>query len=862
MNLPLQITRYMSFREPQEEALVVLDEISAGIEYKTAQLDSVAAISSEKSLSAKPVKFDTQFPSFCFALATGVGKTRLMGGCMYYLWKSKRYRNFFILAPNITIYEKLRAELNPAHDKYMFVGLSDFPRPDVYDGNNYLRFKPEMLFDENQIQVFIFNISKIFTRTDLEFKFHKFNEFLGNSFSAVLQEMDDLVVLMDESHRYRGEASLNAINHLKPVLGLEFTATPKYKHNVIYSFNLAQSIGRFVKSPTVVTRTNLTTSDAKEIEKLKLLDGMARHELKKGRLEEYCQANNLPWVKPFVLISTKDTTHARQVREFLESDQFCDGIYKGKVIEIHSGTRGEETDENVTRLLAVEQPTSNVEIVIHVNMLKEGWDVKNLYTIIPLRASVSEILTEQTIGRGLRLPFGKITGDYDLDALEIISHDQYARLIQEAKDSPIFKFKEFDEQDLRPMTTVSVTHGFVELAPVLERLAKKKEMLFTSELTDEQRLNEIVGEIVAEETAKQEAIEEYGVDSEQAKKIIQEGPLLFPVSVTAAEVKKFDPAILEKELKEALRRYAEASIDVPDLRTETSTVAKLEPFEVRVTTGPFELVDQRVLTQDLATGEEKEREKLEVLDIDNPKGFLAARVIDAIEELDVANDKEAVMALVEKYLTLMGTTKDEIGKIVHLYRDVIVKDLKNQIEKHIHDESKVTIYAKSGFVRFRSYSKTVLAKDGIVNYTQEVAKADIKRYLFDGFKKSLYPQVPFDSTPEKDLAGIIERDADILKWIRPPEGNVPIIYKGRPYNLDFIIQTEQTKYLIEVKARNELEPTLDQEVKEKAISAIRWCKTASEIDKGFKWEYKLIPDDVIKSTNTFKFIISQAVHVE
>ena len=162
MNLPLQISQYMSFREPQEEALVVLDEISAGIDYKTAQLDSIAAISSEKSRSVKPVRFDTQFPSFCFALATGVGKTRLMGGCMYYLWKSKGYRNFFILAPNITIYEKLRAELNPTHAKCMFVGLSDFPRPDVYDGDNYLRFNPQSLFAGSQCRVFIFNISKIF----------------------------------------------------------------------------------------------------------------------------------------------------------------------------------------------------------------------------------------------------------------------------------------------------------------------------------------------------------------------------------------------------------------------------------------------------------------------------------------------------------------------------------------------------------------------------------------------------------------------------------------------------------------------------------------------------------------------------
>jgi type III restriction enzyme len=542
----------MSLREPQYEALVGLDEISNSVDYKTAHLDSVAGIASEKSKSAKPVQFDTQFPSFCFALATGVGKTRLMGGCMYYLWKSKGYRNFFILAPNITIYEKLRAELSPAHPKYMFVGLSDFPRPDVVDGENYLRFNlQKWLFEENQCRVFIFNISKIFTaRTDTEFKFHRFNENLGNSFSAILQEMDDLVILMDESHRYRGEKSLKAINYLKPVLGLEFTATPTYKQNVIYSFNLAQSIGRFVKTPTIVTRTNLTTSDAQEIEKLKLLDGMTRHELKKSRLLEYCQSNNLPLVKPFVLLSTKDTTHAGQIKAFIESGDFCDGRYKGKVIEIHSGTRGEETDENVSRLLQVEQPTSNVEVVVHVNMLKEGWDVKNLYTIIPLRASVSEILTEQTIGRGLRLPFGDVTKDYDLDALEIISHDQYAKLIQAAKNSPIFKFKELNEQDLRPVKIIPVSHKYVELDDVLDRLAEEKKILFASELSDEHRLNEVVKGIVAEEAAKYEMAVQFAAEPEKLKEAVEKQPMLFAISGEKIEVKKFDAAALEAELIE------------------------------------------------------------------------------------------------------------------------------------------------------------------------------------------------------------------------------------------------------------------------------------------------------------------------
>lgn len=61
-------------------------------------------------------------------------------------------------------------------------------------------------------------------------------------------------------------------------------------------------------------------------------------------------------------------------------------------------------------------------------------DVTNLYTIIPLRASASETLTEQTIGRGLRLPYGERTGVEEVDRLSIVSHDKYEAIINLAND--------------------------------------------------------------------------------------------------------------------------------------------------------------------------------------------------------------------------------------------------------------------------------------------------------------------------------------------------------------------------------------------------------------------------------------------
>src|SRR6267143_1535338 len=116
----------------------------------------------------------------------------------------------------------------------------------------------------------------------------------------------------------------------------------------------------------------------------------------------------------------------------IQQDAFFEGRYKDRVITVHSSQRGEEKDETVEKLLSVESPANPTEIVIHVNMLKEGWDVTNLYTIVPLRAANARILIEQSIGRGLRLPYGKRTGVDAVDTLNIVAHDKFQEIIDEA----------------------------------------------------------------------------------------------------------------------------------------------------------------------------------------------------------------------------------------------------------------------------------------------------------------------------------------------------------------------------------------------------------------------------------------------
>jgi type III restriction enzyme len=165
----------------------------------------------------------------------------------------------------------------------------------------------------------------------------------------------------------------------------------------------------FVKEPAVVTRKNFNPSgmSPEEIERMKLEDGVRLHESVKVELETYARESGNPIVKPFLLVIARDTTHAGALIQVIRSEKFFEGTYRDKVIQVDSSRTGREEEEMIERLLQVESTSEPTEIVIHVNMLKEGWDVTNLYTIVPLRAANARILIEQSIGRDCACPTAK-----------------------------------------------------------------------------------------------------------------------------------------------------------------------------------------------------------------------------------------------------------------------------------------------------------------------------------------------------------------------------------------------------------------------------------------------------------------------
>lgn len=872
-----RISYAMSLRGPQKEALSYLDAISTHCDYQRDSTAAVETAATEHCEKQHPIKVDAKFdfPSFCFAMATGIGKTRLMGACIYYLYKTKGYRHFFILAPGSTIYDKLRKESNPAHPKYIFKGLeAEMGSPKVYDGENYDTYpvhyeQTALTFEKSsEIELFIFNIGKIFnSKTDTQFNFHKFQETLGMSFSAVLASFNDLVICMDEAHRYYAPSSMKAINFLKPVLGLEYTATPKSTSNVIYSYDLARgAVEGYLKTPVVMGRSNMAGYTDADIEEMKIRDGLTQHEHRKAVLRQYCDDHDLPYVKPIVLIACKDTNHAKDIRSLIDSDGFLNGRYKGKVIEIHSNMKGEETEENVRLLLSIEKAENPIEIVLHVYKLKEGWDVNNLFTIIPLNAAKSDILAMQTIGRGLRLPFGFITGDEDIDTLDIVAHEHYRELVDEIKNSDIFRCRDLDRTGVEPTDTVDVSSPVDDAQlSLFDQLVTDTGTLTFREADNPQTQQNLYdaylrtfgpGKQRQTSEADDNQISMFDLPAQDGSSAGDQTLAIPEPAPTPAGDKK---PMLKEEFVQKFREYSGRAISVPKILVQTTSEVKFNRFQVRRTIQDFEVAMAKIERFDAVNQQFLAAVDAQILEVEDAMNTLACMLLDSIPELSY-DDADFIIDVVDQYLAQIEGDEEDKRKIVRRYATLIVSDIRAQIFEHVERKTQDIHTVQKDLILFRRFVKNI-RKDGRVRFDRPFTdKANIRKYLFIGYKKGYYTENGFDSDKERLFSIILEEDPEVIRWIKPPLNQLGLFWQaGQQYNPDFLVETATHKYMVEVKAANEVTA---QDVVAKAREGIRWCRFASTADPDHKpWVYRLITDENIHPGNTCRYTLGTAVEI-
>ena len=901
------ISARLSLRAPQRTALEILADICEQIDFSK-ETDAAQALEIIRNSYPNVTDFERDFPSLCFALATGVGKTRLMGAFIAYLNQAKGIKHFFVLAPNLTIYNKLITDFSPESPKYVLKGIAEFTNtpPEIITGDNYesgrgireegklQRTIPGMTASTDPIHINIFNISKINSevRGGKAPRIKRLSEYIGESYFNYLAGLEDLVLIMDESHRYRGSAGINAINELKPILGLELTATPQIEKgtsavpfkNIIQSYPLSQALADgFVKEPSVATRENFNPAQysPEQLETIKLEDGVRIHESTKVDLETFTRQNDLPPVKPFMLIVARDTDHAETLVRTMKEEKFFGGRYADKVITVHSNQHREEADETVKSLLAVESPEEKTEIVVHVNMLKEGWDVTNLYTIVPLRAANSKTLVEQSIGRGLRLPFGKRVNYKPADRLTIVAHDKFSEIVDEAnrpdsvlKIVPVYIGRDVAVEPKKAVTAEPniITALFGDKSEIVSANGEPLTNNAPAEIPQQQKMifeNPRDREIAVATFEVIKKYERLNSSAELKKPEIQAAivrevkenlPLPAQASFTEVEAKPD----FEKIVEQVTEKFVEMTIDIPRIIIEpkSETVWNYQPFQMNVSVINYPPVSQDIIIKSL---ENNEIEKLS-----DKKGLQTELMLEnylvkaLIDYEDISYDDHAgllydlsgqVIARLRSYLE----TDEQVHNVLQFYQKQLASLIHAQMMAHQTQnatdyEAKVT----KGFITLRSNNYSVEANETIRNFRSPVdSRQNIRSMHFGNFSKCLYPTQKFDSDSERRLAIVLEEDPDVLKWFKPNKGQFKIyLSQNGNYEPDFVVETNGGKFLCEVKRADNI---TDAEVENKANAARKWCEHATrhEAENGGKsWRYILVAHNAIFTNSTFAGIAS------
>lgn len=889
------IRQRLSLRKPLVEALELTSRLTDALSLQKSPIDKdmlemfiAAELAKVKAVVPTVKSFDRDFPSLAFSIATGIGKTRLMGAIIAYLYLKKGINNFFILAPNLTLYEKLIKDFSDTtYDKYVFKGISEFVAlpPTIVNADNYNDRQGSLY---SKLRINIFNISK-FNKDSKEGtkgvpRMRRLSEYLGQAYFDYLASLPDLVILMDEAHRYHADASKKAINELRPVLGFEMTATPfdekgKAFKNIVFEYNLAEALddGLYVKNPAIAKARNFNKDNftPEEIEIIKLEDGITCHERTKLAIEMYAKQNGLHVVKPFILVACRDINHAKAVKELLESERIYHGAYKGKVLQIDSSTK--KDDEIERQFVALESPDNKIEIVVHVNMLKEGWDVNNLYTIIPLRASEAAILIEQTIGRGLRLPYGgQRTGNKDVDTLTVIAHDNFQKVIEEAqKGNSVLQrvsYIELDERDERD------SGGKVETTPtsteekIKTRLEKAKADIDEKTKQYATQVGKAVESAIVAVAA--EGIASFDdLQTNEAKDKLREHAIetikesvkgsLFAEEEAAAQISQVDEMI-----DIVTGDYIQNVIEIPRIVVEQQEVkAVFEDFDLDtsdgyslaelhreiIRQGLYDTNDFEVFAGKSGSSKRSAVEQLLVtmmdfddIDYDEVADLLYKLIGQAVDAIRTQNDI---------------SDEDELNERVHPYKQAIADNIYKQMKQYytiIPGEYKINKVLPFSKILDQ---KIIVNNWGTLDYHDLVPaqKSLVTKFVYVGFKKSYYTKYRFDSSTELDFAFILENDEKVLKWLRPVSNQFNIYWANgaKRYEPDFIVETADTIYMCETKMEREVD---SDDVQSKAKAAYEFCCCVSEYTEnngGKPWKYIIIPHTLVKRDYTFDYVIAQ-----
>lgn len=468
---------YFAQREAVETIIYLYEIAKVKDKYDMLRFDSSGAVSTNM--------FDEDWKRFVIKMATGSGKTKVLSLVLAWSYFHKLYeddstlaRNFLLITPNIIVLDRIRRD---------FDGLKIFYEDPIlpengYEGQNWqddfqltVHIQDEIGIVRKTGNLFLSNIHRVFENNYREPSFEDDDTtdyFLGRKptgattdskidLGDIVRDLDELVVLNDEAHHIHDPSlawfkSIQDINNRLKMKGagislqVDTTATPRHNNGAIFvqtvsDYPLVEAIHQnIVKHPVLPDLASRSKLQERQSSKFT------------EKYEDYLHLGYLEWKKVYdehikagrkavLFVMTDDTKNCDEVAKYLE-EKYPD--FNGNTLVIHTKNNGEisesssgKSKEELEKLReeanTIDKIKNNNKAIVSVLMLKEGWDVRNVTTIVGLRAytSKSNILPEQTLGRGLRRMYKNDELEYE--EVSVVGTDAFMDFVESIKSEGV-----------------------------------------------------------------------------------------------------------------------------------------------------------------------------------------------------------------------------------------------------------------------------------------------------------------------------------------------------------------------------------------------------------------------------------------
>jgi type III restriction enzyme len=783
---------YFAQQEAVETVIYLYEVAQIKDKYDLIRYDSSGAVSTGM--------FDEEWLRLVIKMATGSGKTKVMSLLITWCYFHKTYEpdsqlstNFLVIAPNIIVLDRLRADFDG-----LKIFWSDPLLPDNgFEGQNWqddfqitLHIQDDVSILRKTGNLFLSNIHRVYSGKDLEPSFDDDNledYFLGKQpvgkttdskidLGVIVREIDELVVFNDEAHHIHDvklawfESIQDIHNRLKQkdrflALQIDVTATPKHNNGAIFvqtisDYPLVEAITQnVVKHPVLpdpASRAKLAERpSSKYTEKYSDYIALGMEEWRKSYQEHEKLGK-----KSVLFIMTDDTKNCDDVAEYLEAvyPEMKDSILvihtknNGQISEADSGKSKEELDVLRKASNEIDSWNSPYKIIISVLVLKEGWDVRNVTTIVGLRAysAKSNILPEQTLGRGLRRMY---PGTDSTEYVSVIGTNAFMEFVESIQSEGV-------ELEHKPMGV-----GTAAKAPII--------------------------------------IE---VDHENTKKDVDKLDIELPV---------LSPRIY--------REYKQ----LEELNPSTFNVAKVK-YQY------FSEEEQRTIVfKDITTGEISHTTLLSSVNVTDYRSVIGYYTQLIMKDLRLVSGYDVlygkVKEFITKYLFDWDVELDNLNTLRNLSEIEASKTIINTFKKKINE---LTVQDK-GSAEIRDYIKLKKTRPFVV-----------KDQGFMMAKKSLFNKIIGDSHLELEFASFLEDCDDVMAYAKNymaihfhidyvnAEGSISNYYP------DFLVKTDpQHIFIVETKGLEDLDVPL------KMGRLKKWCEDVNSAQKKTVFDYVFVDAD-------------------